>query len=123
VRLRIRGPSNGNPSVEDDFPYTPPTLSERFYAELLSAMSPERGRVHSAPLEGEVVPGQLAAAVFTNNRNDAAGKTIYVIRKGPRVSDIGYVTDLNLRKFMPGNFLTLEAVGRFVLYWLLGADP
>jgi hypothetical protein len=27
------------------------------------------------------------------------------------------------RKFMPGNFLTLEAVGRFVLYWLLGADP
>jgi hypothetical protein len=130
-RVTIRGPSTADSSVEDLFPFVPPTLSERFRDELLQAMGPERGRVQSWPEETALVSGQLAGVWFGNNRIERA-RRICVIRTGPRVQDIGVVYDLTPEKRTPTYspsvpmkppFTSLDAVGRFVLDHLLGKTP
>ncbi len=117
-RVLIRGPSVGDPTVEDDFPFTPPTPSQGFAQELLAVMGPERNRVVARPEEREIVPGQTAAVRFTRGE-----KWICIIRKGPQLQDIGFVSDISPHTFMPGKFLSLEGVDRFVLDQLLGTDP
>jgi hypothetical protein len=126
-RVMVRGPSVADPAVDDEFPFTPPiprTPSEMFRAELLAAMPrPERGRVTSWPEERELAPGQTAAVWFTNNRQEAGrGRSLYVVRTGPELRDIGFIHNLAasaagqvLMSCMPSNFITLEGVAGFVL--------
>jgi hypothetical protein len=120
--VRVHG-TDAADAINADHTYwfTPPfTPSETFREELLAVMGPERGRVTAVAEERELVPGQISAVRFERG---VSPPWICIVRRGPSVRDIGFVTDINPHGFMPGKFLRLEAVARFVLEQLLGTTP
>jgi len=91
-------------------------------------MGPERGNVISFVEHTSLVPGQVAAVWFSDNRlND--GRRLCVVLKGTTLKDIGFIHDLDPGAIvkMQTDFVELKpaplglpAVSRAILYHLFG---
>lgn len=101
---------------------------EDFRQQLLEGMGEERGNVTSHVHASYLVPGQIAAVWFSDNRlND--GRRVCVILRGSTLKDVGLVHDLapgavetkftDFIELKPSP-LSLSAVSRSVLYHLFG---
>ncbi len=98
VRVAIKGPSVGNPSLNDDFYYAPPIMSsEALRSEILRAMGVEHGKV-TAIIE-DLAHGETAAVFFTSNlvAGLPATKWMRIICRGDSFHDTGQKTDASPR--------------------------
>lgn len=101
---------------------------EDFRQQLLRGMGVERGSISSHVEEALLVPGQVAAVWFSDNRlND--GRRVCVVLSGPSLRDIGYIHDVDPGAVERTNTglirprpapLSLAAVSRTVLFHLFG---
>lgn len=101
---------------------------EDFRQQLLQGMGAERSKVTSHVEDAHLVPGQVAAVWFSDNRLEN-GLRVCVILRGNTLKDVGFIHDLS-----PGavekvhtefikqepSALTLSGVSRAVLFFLFG---